>query len=818
MENHDHMGAAIANVTRKCLGCFEGIEKTHDKNILEHLIDPIDKRQRSSFCFFGLHYKFQRWIHTSGALSPFDSSLDERLKGFKYVSSTVNHMLAGILQSLNRQCALEHLHFISNEIRRTSPQQLEESLAMTESDEQMAFREDMVALVGYRFPAARKALCQLLGNSIAERRHILFQAQIQARQPANRVSLKRVQSPSQEVLRRVMSNFTTPEHESSEFPPIPKVNQEQAAVQCPFCFMVWKQTNSENVNMGLWKLHIDEHIKPYSCLFPRCANSCTFFARQQEWVDHMQSVHSEDWLRQVHIKQWYCDFGHESTLTFELEVQWREHMLDSASHPERPETPTLFQLKALSQQKQRMILRDKFVCLLCERIPQEAQQKLETGQQDSTDVHNSVINHDTTHLKSLSLFSVPSLDEAADETVNLDQKSHVLTKLSNKGSLPDAPASPVNTRASGISPDERPGLKHETVALNQQTGWDDDFVGYKQPDKPPESPMLRWYDDFSQWKYEQDAGVNRVSGKAPVPDGLSTSEIQTSTTDVNFQDDVGRTALSLASQAGDVETMSRLMTMGADFEMADRDGKTPLCWAAGDGQESAVKFLLDKGARIEATEQIYGRTSLSWAATRGHAGVVWALCTNGAHIDAVDDSDRTPLSWAASSGNEDTLRLLIDAGSDVMSKDSQFLRTPLHWAAIRYRPRNASLLLQHGAQIDALDRSGRTPLCLASEDGYDGVVELLLRHGADMEAQHPEYKQTPLSLASEGGHEDVVRLLLENGAKVDATDSQGKTARDRAIDQGWDEIAKLLEIYPGSEFLCRTDKLLKMFSVNPSLW
>jgi len=68
-----------------------------------------------------------------------------------------------------------------------------------------------------------------------------------------------------------------------------------------------------------------------------------------------------------------------------------------------------------------------------------------------------------------------------------------------------------------------------------------------------------------------------------------------------------------------------------------------------------------------------------------------------------------------------------------------------------------------------------------------------------MEARHPEYAQAPLSLASEGEHEDVARLLLAQGAKVDATDSQGRAARDRAIDEGHDEIVKLLETYQGEQ-------------------
>ncbi|KAI1008486.1 hypothetical protein LB504_001319 [Fusarium proliferatum] len=877
-EQHEHLAtlAPINTITRKCLDKFELVEKVHHKDRLGHLIKPESSKgqQRSSFSFPGLRNKFLRWIHKSGALSPLDLSLDERLKGLRALFTIVNDMLEWILRNLNRlanipcsdilppsgehddhwllweaasraiENAVDRLQFMSFEMRRLSPQQVEDLLTTTttETEEHTAFRDNMIALVGYRFPAARIGLCELLGKSIATRRHKLLQVQARERSANNRISrqtastpnrdknnssrskaavnqkdrwtqspgttsftsvttasqseprapaLERVQGPSQKALRRVMSNFTTPQHDTSDYPPMPKVSQGQGAVQCPFCFIVWEQTNSESVNLGLWKLHIDEHIKPYSCLFPRCADALTFFVHQKEWEDHMESVHSSDWLREVHTKQWYCDSGHESTFTFELKSQWREHVLDPASHPERPEIPNQFQLKALSQLKQRRVPRDRLVCLLCERIPGEVQHKLETGHDDPADLHKCVVGHVAIHLKSLSLLAIPSLGEPADEAVKLGQNSAVSTKAQSE-SLPNPESlADLQPAVSDTPPGQFPGQKHEALAPNKREEWDDDFLGYTQPDEPPEPDRHFGLDDIRQWEYDQ------LSGKDPVPTHLSSSETQTSTTDVDFQDDVGQTALSLAAQQDDVETMRRLITMGADLELADRDGKTPLCWAAAEGKESAVKFLLDKGARIEATEHIYGRTPLSWAAARGHAGVVRVLCTNGAHVNEIDDSNRTPMSWAASRGNEETLQLLIDAGAEFKSKDSEFSRTPLHWAATRNRPNNASLLLQHGAEIDAVDGLSKTPLCLACQDGYPNVVEVLLNNGADMETPHPKYAQAPLSLASGGGYEDVVKLLLEHGAKIDATDSQGKTARDWAIEERRYEIVKLLETYQG---------------------
>ncbi|KAF5583568.1 ankyrin repeat [Fusarium pseudocircinatum] len=708
-DQHDHLDTAtlapIVNITRKCLERFDLIEKTHDRDLVQSLI-----------------------------IAPPSRGLQRSSFSFPGVR---NHFLRWI-----------------HEYGALSP--LDLSL-----DENFKGLNCLFSIVHRMLEWILRDLDRR--TLVRDRRRL----SIKKSNPQAPV-LEQVQGPSPEALKRVMSNFTAPQHDSSDYPPMPKVNQGQAAVQCPFCFVAWEQTNSEIVNLGLWKRHIDEHIKPYSCLFPRCAISLTLFAHQQEWEEHMESEHSSDWLREVHTKQWYCDSGHDSTFIFELEAQWREHVLDSTSHPERQKTPNKFHLKALSQLKFRRVPRDMYVCLLCGQIPEEVQQKLETDHDDSADLHSCVMSHVAIHLKSLSLLAIPFLREAADETAKLDQDSVVSTKgqtnrLLNNDSLPDLRAA-----AGDIPPGQSPDLEHKIIDLNIEEGWDDDF---------------------------QDPEVLKLLGRHPVPRHLGSSEAQASTIDVDFQDDVSQTALSLAAQDDDIETMRRLIIMGADIELADRDGKTPLCWAAAEGKETAVKFLLDIGARIEATEDIWGRTSLSWAAARGHSSVVRVLCTYGAYVNALDKSKRTPMSWAASRGNEETLQLLLDAGAEFKSRDSDLSRTPLHWAATRNRAKNASLLLQHGAEIEAVDGSSKTPLCLASQDGYADAVEVLLKNGADIETLHPKYAQTPLSLASGGGYEDVVRFLLEHGAKIDAKDSQGKTARDWAIEEIQNEIVKLLKAY-----------------------
>ena len=84
------------------------------------------------------------------------------------------------------------------------------------------------------------------------------------------------------------------------------------------------------------------------------------------------------------------------------------------------------------------------------------------------------------------------------------------------------------------------------------------------------------------------------------------------------------------------------------------------------------------------------------------------------------------------------------------------------------------LLVEHGADVNALDSSHSTPLHLASLQGVLEAVQILIKHGADVNAQN-ETNSTPLHGASLLGDIQIVQLLIDHGADVTAKDWKHQT-------------------------------------------
>jgi uncharacterized protein len=133
------------------------------------------------------------------------------------------------------------------------------------------------------------------------------------------------------------------------------------------------------------------------------------------------------------------------------------------------------------------------------------------------------------------------------------------------------------------------------------------------------------------------------------------------------------------------------------------------------------------------------------------------------------------LTQALKSGDKKAVESLLKQGADVNAADADG-STPLHWAAEANDLESAQLLLRMGANAKARNRYGVTPLSLAAGNGNAALIDFLLKAGADPAANLPG-GQTILMTAARTGNPEAVRLLMAHGSDVNAREeTYGETA------------------------------------------
>ncbi|KAA8895057.1 ankyrin repeat-containing domain protein, partial [Sphaerosporella brunnea] len=151
--------------------------------------------------------------------------------------------------------------------------------------------------------------------------------------------------------------------------------------------------------------------------------------------------------------------------------------------------------------------------------------------------------------------------------------------------------------------------------------------------------------------------------------------------------------------------------------------------------------LLTAGASPDISDR-HGISALEHASRHGSNSVITALLTGGAKLELKKGGRQpyplfSPLDLAAKGGHVDTLGLLVPElrrRVEVNALASDQPLTQLHRASERGRMQLVLMLLEHGADANAVDGVGLTPLHYAVKGCAVGVVEVLLERGADVDA------------------------------------------------------------------------------------
>jgi ankyrin repeat protein len=269
--------------------------------------------------------------------------------------------------------------------------------------------------------------------------------------------------------------------------------------------------------------------------------------------------------------------------------------------------------------------------------------------------------------------------------------------------------------------------------------------------------------------------------------------------DVNQRDAWGNTVLHYVSEiwsardAADIrDTITKLLALGADLEAHNDNGYTPLLNACFRGNYAVAHRLVSIGANPDPHRHIPN--------FRDYRPLYYCMLQRSEFFD-MDDA---PVKHDEFEGNRVTLiKGLVDAGADVNARfDKRGHRavTPLMLACELAEPRAVAALIQCGAEINAQDRNGRTPLCYAVSVRVDHrgevpeIASIMLRHGARMDIEE-DPNCSPLDTAIKHirwAEDDVLEAMLSVADKDNLTQGKLKEAMKSSASCGNHKALKLL--------------------------
>jgi len=296
----------------------------------------------------------------------------------------------------------------------------------------------------------------------------------------------------------------------------------------------------------------------------------------------------------------------------------------------------------------------------------------------------------------------------------------------------------------------------------------------------------------------------------------------------------GYTLLSLASANGDIGLIQKLLALGANPNLATKKsiyGKStfPLHLAALNGKAAATALLIASGADVNLKDTTY-KTASYYARYAGHHMVAEIIETPRILVEACDDEGNFPIHLVAENGTmQDMCKSIVSGASHTITNqrgqtalhiiascregDSESIEmmklllakcpdnaslkayletkdhqgdTALHVAAF-YGPQYLSLLISAGANENAENNIGETPLHIAtagpcqslSEEDDLSRISYLIKAGANINAKNAN-GDTPLHIVNSDGDEtdhgiDVLRLLLAARADINLQNDNGNT-------------------------------------------
>ncbi|KAF8777403.1 Ankyrin-3 like protein [Argiope bruennichi] len=342
--------------------------------------------------------------------------------------------------------------------------------------------------------------------------------------------------------------------------------------------------------------------------------------------------------------------------------------------------------------------------------------------------------------------------------------------------------------------------------------------------EPLHMAVLSGYSEIIEILYNAGANLVNIEGCSAIELAVKIKNLdamekllELSKFDINIEGHSGCTLLHNAAASGSLEIVKSLVEKGATINCRDSTNAKPIHIAAKEGHKSIVEYFLSVGVEIDSRGE-NGWSLLHYAAAGNQSDICKVLFKNGLSINIIDDNGCSALHVAAQMGQIDVLHTLLHFGAyydfrnernetpyDVAKSSdlhnihviaSFIFISNLFSAVQKNNLPHVEALLNEGFEFSEFgyanikNSKNLSLLHFAAWKGYEGIVNLLLKHNADPNAKTAN-GCTPLHYAAKFSYPKVARALLRSGAIFNAESNGKKTPLDFANDG---DIIELLNI------------------------